>query len=221
MAELGLAEPTLGASCNLRDARCWAAFEAAGGAAEVPADDLPAVRLAALLPPEAAQHPADAQRRLLQRRWPLAPVRRACRVGSWSRRVGVVDDGELAGWALEDREAAQQAASLARALRGVAAATDRQSSDRHLADQRLEEGGDPDGEGRAIDVLAAYAQRAGEERWVRGADLRAWGMEPGPELGRLLEQTARGQLERRWYSAADARAWAMQCAAGQGRPADE
>ena len=64
--------------------------------------------------------------------------------------------------------------------------------------------------------LETYAARAAEAPWVRGSDLREWGMDEGLELGDLLQQVTRGQLERRWESAAPARSWARRQAGAVG-----
>ena len=196
---LGLDGPTLGAPVNLRDALSWSAYERGGGAAGKSTEDLVALRLAALLPAGDDPALADAQRRLLERRWPLALARRARRIGSWARRLCNAGTAELTGWALEDRHSAAHAAALARALVPAERAGEAESS---------------------IAALEGYARRAEEDRWVNGDDLRRWGMHPGPELGKLLQTTARGQLERRWVAAEDAREWAQQRARRHGGPTD-
>ncbi len=197
---LGLDLPTMGAPANLRDARAWSSFERAESVGDSAAYDVVVLRLAALLFADGSESPAEVQRRLGERRWPATLARRAARVGAWARMLPGAGTSDLVDWALEDEADAGHAALLAKALRTIDASV---------------------GDEASIDALDAFARRAGEPRWVRGADLRGWGVVPGPELGELLHRMARGQLERRWESAAAARDWAVRHLAGRGAQADE
>ncbi len=123
---------------------------------------------------------------LLARRWPTRLVRQATQAADWSQRAHDADDNELADWVLLDRVAAALAASL-----GEACARSRNEPV-------------PSG----VVSLQALARRAGEDRWVSGRDLRAWGMDEGPELGVVLAEAVRGQILRRWESSEDASDWA-------------
>jgi tRNA nucleotidyltransferase/poly(A) polymerase len=181
---LGLVPPTLGIPLSLADARSWDAFEKAAVARGQAIDAPLTLRLAALVTAAVADGADAVEGALKERRWPAAIARRACRSASWARLIGRVTVGELAEWALSDHEAARDAALIARAL----------------------------DEGTGLEPSAAkledFARRACEERWVRGADLLSWGMQPGPSMGELLHRAARGQVERRWESAEEARSWA-------------
>jgi tRNA nucleotidyltransferase/poly(A) polymerase len=207
-SELGLVAPTLGIEVGLEGAEAWRSFEIAqhagvpaagpppwtGAPAERLPSETPAAdeagpeaahqRLAAMIAGTPGLTSAAAGEALVARRWPHRAVKRAVRVAEWARALQ--QDGDTVAWALEDREAAGRAAALARALWD---AGDEVTSAR-------------------IAALELHARRAAEQPWVRGGDLRSWGLEEGPRLGELLHEAARGQLERRWPSAADARAWA-------------
>ncbi len=180
--DLGVGEWTLGGFADFETVVAWRDFEAT--VSGLTPDDHLRVRLAALL----CGHGGASSRlyqRLVERRWPAALARRATRIGRWARAAPDAEDGQLIGWAIEDRESASLAALLGRALaaddeRGIAAAV------------RLE----------------TYAARAAETPWVRGTDLISWGMSEGPTLGAFLEQATRGQLERRWESRQAAQSWA-------------
>jgi tRNA nucleotidyltransferase/poly(A) polymerase len=123
---------------------------------------------------------------LLARRWPLRLIRQATQAADWSQRAHDAGDNNLADWVLSDRVAAALAALLAAAC----------------ARSRNE----PVSSG--VVSLQALARRAGENRWVRGRDLRAWGMDEGPELGAVLAEAARGQVLRRWDGSEEASDWA-------------
>lgn len=189
--DLGLGERTLGFAADLRGADAWAGLEAASSTA-VEAEDLVVLRLAALLVGAPARSPEQTRAMLVERRWPRKLAQRATRVAAWARHLA--DDPETAAWALEDRRSAGNAARLARSLIDA-----------------------PDSRGmERIVELETYAARAAESPWVRGSDLRKWGMDEGLELGDLLQQVTRGQLERRWESAAAARSWARHQAGAVG-----
>ncbi len=121
---------------------------------------------------------------LAARRWPKQLARTASRAACWASLRGA-DEAEFASLALLDPSAAAIAGDLAYAV----------------------------GAG-APSCLARLARRAREPRWVTGEDLRRLGMEPGPELGSLLSEAARGQVLRTWGSADEARAWAAVRSAG-------
>lgn len=127
--------------------------------------------------------------RLREARWPRSLVRHAERVVRW-RAVDCACAEDLARRALEDPAAAADAAALSQRMRG-------------------------ESEGAAR--LARFAGHALEDRWVRGADLLGSGMSPGPQLGRLLEEVAVGQVTRRWERAEEALAWARDRAGEAGR----
>ena len=112
--------------------------------------------------------------------------RRAALAADWLQRVQDADERELTDWVMLDRVAAALAAAL-----GEACA--------RSENERVSSG---------VVSLRALAQRAGEDRWVSGRDLRGWGMDEGPELGAVLAEAARGQLQRRWESAEEAGDWA-------------
>lgn len=189
--DLGLFERTLGFAADLCGVDAWARREAAFST-RAGAEDLVVLRLAALL----GGAPADAQEQvrelLVERRWPRKLAHRATRVAAWAGHLA--DAPETAVWALEDRQSAGNAARLARALMDSC---------------------DSPGMERIVE-LETYAARAAEPPWVRGSDLREWGMGEGLELGDLLQQVTRGQLERRWESAAAARSWARRQAGAVG-----
>ena len=181
--DLGLGERTLVPAISVDVA---AAFSQAEGASSGDGED--AGRLAALLTEAVAADPDGLPRQLIDRRWPASLARRSALAASWACALATASPDSVVGWALEDSAAASIAAPLADAIaaaRGEAA---------------------PD----ANENLRLYLRRAAEPPWVRGADLRGWGMEQGPELGAVLEQLARGQLERRWHPSEDARAWARE-----------
>lgn len=189
--DLGLGERTLGFAADLGGAEAWAALEAVSSNT-VEAEDLVVVRLAALLGGAAARPQEEACATLVERRWPRKLAHRATRVAAWARQLA--DDPGTTAWALEDRRSAGNAARLARALNDT-----------------------PDGGGmERIVELETYAARAAEPPWVKGSDLREWGMDEGLELGDLLQQVTRGQLERRWGSAVAARSWARRQAGAVG-----
>lgn len=165
-------------TAGLEPAAAWAAFGADGG------EDAGVMRLAAILAGVEALDPQVARETLVERRWPHRVAQRASRVAGWALALGAAPD--IVSWALDDPWCAARAALLARSL---AAADDADAALRST-------------------TLTTLAERAGEERWVRGSDLRDWGLEEGPAVGRILRETARGQVERRWPSAAAARAWA-------------
>lgn len=196
---LGLDHATLGARVNLEDALAWSAFEQTPGVVGLSAADFVTLRLSSLLVADTADGKSGVQRRLIERRWPAALARRACRIGAWARDLDGADRDDLIDWALEDHIDAGQAAMLARALSAGDRSSARESS---------------------IAALEEFARRADEARWLKGADLRDWGMEPGPQLGELLHHVARGQLERRWDTAAAARTWARRRLAARGSSAD-
>lgn len=142
-------------------------------------EDLLAGRLAAMLFDLATDGDPDSLATMLvARRWPRELARTASRAARWAGRRGV-DEAKLARLALYDSRAALIAGQLARAVGAGGASR-----------------------------LALLAQRAREPRWVTGADLRAHGMEPGPEIGDVLAEAAQGQVLRRWANADKARAWA-------------
>lgn len=114
---------------------------------------------------------------LMARRWPKQLARTASRAACWAGRRGA-DVADLARLALLDPQAAAIAGQLAQAV--GAGGTSR---------------------------LADLAERAREPRWITGADLRAHGMQPGPELGDLLAEAAQGQVLRTWSTADEARDW--------------
>jgi tRNA nucleotidyltransferase/poly(A) polymerase len=124
---------------------------------------------------------------LTGRRWPKAVARRAARIAAWAADL----DGEPAADALVDRALADHTAAARAAL---------------LARARAEHRGGA--APKACETLELLARRAAEERWVSGAELRGWGIPEGPELGALLDELARGQLQRRWRTADGAREWA-------------
>lgn len=180
--DLGVGERTLGGLADLEIVNAWSGFETTVSGL-TPEDHL-RVRLATLLCGLGGTS-SSIQERLTDWRWPSALVRQASLIGRWAMTVLEVENDQMVGWVIEDRETASLAALLVRALsvddeRNIAAAL------------RLE----------------TYATRARETPWVRGMDLISWGMEEGPALGSLLEQTTRGQLERRWESCKAAHSWA-------------
>ncbi len=128
---------------------------------------------------------------LLARRWPARLVRQAARAADWSQRAHHAGENEIADWVLLDRVAAALAALL-----GEAWARSRSAPA-------------PAGIAR----LRVLALRAGEDRWIRGKDLRAWGMDEGAALGAVLAEAARGQILRRWDRREDASEWARSRAA--------
>jgi len=181
--ELGLGERTLPAGQGLERAAAWAAFEAADGGDD---SDTWVVRLAAILAGADDLDPELARAALVERRWPQRVAQRAARIAGWALALG--DSADTVSWALDDPWCAARAAWLARALADA---------------------GDADTIA-PIERLATLARRAVEEPWVRGSDLRDWGLDEGPAVGRILKEAARGQLERRWPSAAAARDWARE-----------
>jgi tRNA nucleotidyltransferase/poly(A) polymerase len=183
--DLGLGERTLGFVADLCGVDAWAVLEAASSAT-VEAEDLVVLRLAALLEDALERRQEQACAMLIERRWPRKLAHSATRVAAWARHLA--DGSETVAWALEDRRSAGNAARLARALVDTS---------------------DSRGMERIVE-LETYAARAAEAPWVRGSDLREWGMEEGLGLGDLLLQVTRGQLERRWESAVAARSWARQ-----------
>lgn len=180
--ELGLGALTLTAEVSFDALRAWSEREPASQVD----DDAVAGRLAALLTQAVATDPVGATDRLIERRWPASLARRASRAARWAGQLESAPTEVVVGWVLEDSAAAMIAAPLAEAIATARGGTAAEASGR----------------------VRLYVRRAAEPHWVRGADLIDWGMEPGPELGALLDQLARGQLERRWDSAADARDWA-------------
>lgn len=192
-AALGLLHPSLGPVGGLIGARAWdARDEGVGGREQGTAEALVVARLAALLwdhqaaRQEAAGGAEEIARELGLRRWPASVARRAARAAVWGRAATTADEESLVGWALRDRRAAELAADLAAAVAGFEAR--RPSSN--------------------VERLGLFARRAGEERWVTGADLRSWGMAEGPQVGGLLRELAAGQLQRRWKGREEARSWA-------------
>lgn len=158
-------------------------------------DPLPA-RLTALLWGARQGEPAgQLAEELVQRRWPPSLARFATRAAGWARTLEDAGEETLARWALRDRDGAALAAVLAGAV------------------ARLEGREAPEAAGR----LHRRARRAAEERWVTGDDLTSWGMEEGPELGRLLNEAARGQVRRRWPDRGAARSWAQERVAAHRR----
>jgi tRNA nucleotidyltransferase/poly(A) polymerase len=123
---------------------------------------------------------------LLARRWPARLLRQAARAADWSQHAHHADENDLVDWVLLDRVAAALAAAL-----GEACARSRSAPV-------------PAG----IVRLRVLALRAGEDRWVGGKDLRAWGMDEGAALGAVLAEAARGQILRRWDRRDDATEWA-------------
>ncbi len=181
---LGLDEICLGFRLRVADGRAWSEFEdAVPDEVEWP-DELATLRLAALCAARTADESESVRRALVERRWPAAAAACVSRVGGWARRVGEASAEELVDWALADANAAASAALVARGL---------------AVDNSVE---------HAAERLETFVRRAREPRWVRGSDLRGWGMDPGPDLGRLLHRAACGQLTRRWGSAEESRAWA-------------
>ncbi len=183
--ELDLGRRTLGFAPDLAAAAAWSRFETEQDA-DIDATDVPALRLASVLAglPSASVDAACAS--LVERRWPHRLAQRATQISGWA--LALADDAPILAWVLEDRVSAADAGLLGRALVPS-----------------------PEAARRArIEQLETYVARAGEEPWVRGSDLRTWGMEEGLDLGKLLQQACRGQLERRWASAAGARSWAQQ-----------
>jgi tRNA nucleotidyltransferase/poly(A) polymerase len=179
--ELGIGERTLPAIGGLGPAAAWAGFEAAHGGT---GEDAVVMRLAAILAGTDGLDPETARAALVERRWPQRTAQRAGRIAGWA--LALDGSADTVSWALDDPWCAARAALLGRALADPADAAAVAS----------------------IELLASRAERAAEEPWVRGSDLRDWGLDEGPAVGRILREAARGQLERRWESAAAARAWA-------------
>lgn len=149
----------------------------------------PVVRLAALLVDLAADAGLDAvERRLMRLRWPKRPARSALRIARWTLDLPT-DDPVAAALALEDPDAAGRAGALASAI---------------------------DSDDRAAVRLRDLAARAREPRWVQGADLRRWGMDPGQALGEALQEAWVGQLLARWDDRDACRAWARRRASAGG-----
>lgn len=194
--DLDIGARTLGWMSTCAHADRWSRAE--GNAAGRPSrEDAVVLRLASLIagPPAV---PADRARdALVERRWPRRLAEEATRVADWATTLGE-EDADTVGWSLCDPVAAARAARLAAVIFG--------EDDRRVA-------------GR-IDGLRRQAARAADERWVTGRDLRSWGLAEGPELGALLAQAARGQVERRWQDADAARRWARRRAvdSGAGKP---
>ena len=144
-------------------------------------------RLAAVLSGEVlARGPGVVSETLMVERWPARLVRQAVHAVDWMQRAQDADDNQLADWALFDRVAAALAGAL-----GEARAWSRS---------------EPVSPG--VVCLGSLAQRASEGRWVSGRELRAWGVDEGPELGAVLAEAARGQLLRRWENPERAIDWA-------------
>lgn len=181
---LGLAAVTIGPLSSTRACEAWEANERLAGE---PLPSLPG-RVAALVCDLAAESSVQAvARRLEAGRWPPRLVRPAELAAGWSRQA-MKPGADSVGWALENPDAATIAGRLAEWLARA--------------------------QGRAVPESATqarlFARRAREPRWVRGQDLVGWGMAPGPEVGKLLEEAARGQLTRRWDDREEACRWAHQ-----------
>jgi tRNA nucleotidyltransferase/poly(A) polymerase len=181
--DVGLGERTLGFAVRLDAVDAWSRRERERGA-RLPVEELTMLRLAAIIAGTERATIDAAAPALVRRRWPRRLAQPAARIAAWA--VGVGEASDTIAWALDDRDCAARAALLAQALVDP-------------EDARLS---------ARIEELALHAERAAEEPWVTGADLRSWGLEEGPRLGALLQEAARGQLERRWDSAAEARSWA-------------
>jgi len=193
---LGLLEVALAPVQDLRGVAALASLDVAAVLPQELVDDPLSSRLAALLWGVPEGEPAgQIAEELVQRRWPPALARFTARAAGWARTLEDAGGSTLARWALRDREGAMLAAVLAGAV------------------ARLE--GRPAPE--AADRLHRLARRAAEERWVTGDDLRSWGMEEGPDLGRLLSEAARGQVRRRWTDREAARSWAQERVAAHHR----
>jgi len=180
--DLGVGERAFGRLADLGTVSAWSGFEAT--VSDLMPQDCRQLRLAALLCGLGAANSSMGEWPI-ERRWPVALARRATLIGSWAMAAPGADDNQMVGWAIEDHEIASLAACLVRAL----SAGDEQNA---VAALQLE----------------TYATRAAETPWIRGMHLVSWGMEEGPMLGALLEQTARGQVKRRWESCKEAHSWA-------------
>ena len=180
--DLGLGERTFGGVADLGAVSAWSGFEAT--VSGLTPQDCRQLRLAALLCGLGAANSSMGEW-LIERRWPVALTRRSTRIGSWAMAASGADDNQMVGWAIENHEIAFLASCLIHAL---------------SADHKQN--------GAAALKLETYATRAAETPWIRGMHLVSWGMEEGPMLGALLEQTTRGQVERRWDSCKEAHSWA-------------
>ena len=184
---LDLASRSFTAVDDLSVAHAWSKSERDPEMSDIEGTGSLLVRLAAVLAGDVGgRGPEPTCEALVARRWPTRLVRQAVQAADWSQRVEDADESELVDWALLDRVAAALAAGLRQAC----------------AQSR----GEP--VPSSVLSLRALALRAGEGRWVRGRELRAWGMDEGPELGAVLAEVARGQILRRWESSEEARDWA-------------
>jgi len=182
-----LARRSFTAVDDLTTAYAWSEHEDESALSEVEGRVSLVARLAAVLAGDVRTRGLEPVcETLLARRWPTRLVRRAAQAADWLQRVQDADESELTDWVMLDRVAAALAAAL-----GEACA--------RSENERMSSG---------VVSLRALAQRAGEDRWVSGRDLRGWGMDEGPELGAVLAEAARGQLQRRWESAEEAGDWA-------------